>query len=93
MGAEVYYPFEFPDKSDPAFMHEDKPAIQPLVCKFSLSSLRLLAKDFEVGEIREDLNAYLASLVSSPVRSLQELIDWNEKHPEAQGGLSTFSNS
>jgi hypothetical protein len=40
-----------------------------------------------VGEVRNDLNTYLESLVSSPVRSLEELIQWNKDHPEAQAGL------
>lgn len=40
-----------------------------------------------MGEIRWDINAYLESLDSSPVRSLEELIQWNKDHPEAQAGL------
>jgi hypothetical protein len=40
-----------------------------------------------VGEIRWDLNIYLESLISSPVRSLEGLIRWNKNHPDAQGGL------
>lgn len=39
------------------------------------------------GEIRQDLNDYLESLVSTPVRSLEELIQWNKDNPEAQAGL------
>lgn len=46
-----------------------------------------------MGEIRWDTNTYLESLVSSPVRSMEELIQWNKDHPEAQGGLGILSPS
>lgn len=37
---------------------------------------------------KEDLSAYLSQLVQSPVRTLEELVRWNEAHAVGLGGIA-----
>ncbi|KAL6359107.1 hypothetical protein LRP88_09307 [Fusarium phalaenopsidis] len=39
------------------------------------------------AEVRDSVNAYLAGLADTPVRTLEEIIDCNKKHPELQAGI------
>ncbi|KAI0472353.1 amidase signature domain-containing protein [Xylaria cf. heliscus] len=39
------------------------------------------------AETRNEINDYLSSLVTTPVRSLEEMIEWNKNHPEDQAGI------
>ncbi|KFH41937.1 putative transcriptional regulatory protein-like protein [Hapsidospora chrysogenum ATCC 11550] len=39
------------------------------------------------AEVRDSINANLAELTDTPVRTLKDIIDWNEKHPEHQAGI------
>ncbi|KAI4101518.1 MAG: hypothetical protein LQ339_005015 [Xanthoria mediterranea] len=40
-----------------------------------------------VGEIRDSINQTLAALPSTPVRSLADIIKFNDDHPDLQAGL------
>ncbi|KAI0096016.1 amidase signature domain-containing protein [Nemania sp. FL0031] len=39
------------------------------------------------AEVRDSINKYLSELTETPVRTLKEIIDWNDKHPEYQAGI------
>jgi len=55
------------------------PADIPTSGKFDASELEVLLYEFKA-----DLNKYLAGLGTSPVRSLKEVIDFNEKHRDKE---------
>ncbi|KGO70257.1 Amidase [Penicillium italicum] len=40
-----------------------------------------------LSEVRDSVNAYLNTLISSPVKSLQDIIQFNKEHPELQAGI------
>lgn len=40
-----------------------------------------------MGEIRESVNRTLEALPSTPVRSLADIIKFNDEHPDLQAGL------
>ncbi|RGP61674.1 putative amidase family protein [Fusarium sporotrichioides] len=39
------------------------------------------------AEVRDTVDTYLAGLGKTSVRTLQEIIDWNEEHPKHQAGI------
>ncbi|KAI1121419.1 amidase signature domain-containing protein [Nemania abortiva] len=39
------------------------------------------------AEVRDSINKYLFKLTETPVRTLKEIIDWNDRHPEDQAGI------
>ncbi|KAH7227277.1 amidase signature domain-containing protein [Fusarium solani] len=92
--------FKLPDflfDSDEAYLAQVKGAIEkainiirqgggPLIIpSISLILGRLSSK--MTAEVRDSVNAYLAGLTDTPVRTLEEIIDWNKKHPELQAGI------
>lgn len=41
------------------------------------------------GEFRENVDKYLQQQLSSEVRSLADIIQFNKEHPELQAGIGT----
>ncbi|GKU21479.1 unnamed protein product [Fusarium langsethiae] len=41
----------------------------------------------ETAEVRDTVDTYLAGLGKTSVRTLQEIINWNEEHPKHQAGI------
>lgn len=54
-----------------------------LLAKYQLLNSSLV----KAAEFRDSVNDYLEKLTETRVRSLAEIIDWNEKHPEDQAGI------
>ncbi|KAJ5724815.1 amidase signature enzyme [Penicillium malachiteum] len=40
-----------------------------------------------VSEVRDSVNAYLSTLISSPMKSLEDIIQFNKEKPEPQAGI------
>jgi hypothetical protein len=45
------------------------------------------ANSFTAAEARENIDNYLSGLVKTPVRTLEEMTEWNKNHPEDQAGI------
>ena len=56
--------------------------------------LDLTATDSHVvGEMRDSIDGYLQNSPSSIVRSLKQMIEYNNEHPEQQAGISKMLNA
>ena len=45
---------------------------------------------FADAELRPAIDHYLQTLKSSEVRSLEDIVQWNERHPELQAGIGMY---
>jgi hypothetical protein len=84
----VYYPIDLVHPSEVVFNGVpgyEKIAGQLLYHDFEHSAYG--SNSFTAAEARENINNYLSGLVKTPVRTLEEMIEWNKNHPEDQAGI------
>lgn len=93
LGATVHFPVPLPSAEELVF--EGESGFAKILCMFRpfflLINDRLLIRAL-VAEVRDSLNIYLRDHETSPVKNLEELIQWNKDHPDLQAGIGKIRN-
>lgn len=64
--------------SDPEYLKHIRSSIE--------DAISLIRTD-KVPEMRKNIDRYLNTLTKTPVRTLAEIIKWNDNHPDDQAGI------